>query len=107
MRLLPGHRDHAAYVLLAVVAQIAPRERHAPRLGIEEAQEQVDDSGLSGAAGPYERHAAARVEAQAQPVERRALAGAIARADLLQCDGERPFRRRRRRDRIEDGGLAI
>ena len=107
MRVLAGHRDRAAHVLLAVVAQVAPRERHAPRLGIEEAQEQVDDGGLPGAARAHERDAAARLEAQADPVERRALAGRVARAHVLQRHRERPRRRGQRRGGIDDGGLAI
>ncbi len=38
--------------LEAVLAQVATRQRHPSRLGIEEAQQQVRDGGLPGAAGP-------------------------------------------------------
>ena len=52
-----------ADVVLAVLAQVAAGERDAARLGVEEAQQQVRDRRLAGAARPDERDARARARA--------------------------------------------
>ena len=70
MRVLAGDGDRAAHVLLAVLAQVAAGERDAALLGVEEAQEQVRDRRLAGAARPEQGDAAARLEPQAEAVER-------------------------------------
>ena len=69
MRLLPGDRDRAAHVILAVVAQVATGERHPPLLGVEEAQQQVGDGRLAGAARTDQRDPLARLEPEADVVE--------------------------------------
>ena len=72
MRVLAGERERAADVLLAVLAQVAAGERHAALLRVEEAQEQVRDGRLAGAARADERDAAARLEREADVVAARA-----------------------------------
>ena len=89
MRVLAGDGDHAAHVLLAVVAQVLAGERHAPALRVEEAQQQADDRRLAGAARAEERDAPARLEAQAEAVERGPLVGGVAGAHVLERDRER------------------
>ncbi len=60
-----------------------PGERHAPRLGIEEAKQQVDDRRLPSSARPDERDALPGLEPDAEAVER----GKTRRADTAR---ERP-----------------
>ena len=61
---LAGQRERAANVLLPVLAHVAAGDRDAPLLGVEEAQEQVRDGRLAGAARPDERDPPARLEAE-------------------------------------------
>ena len=103
----PATAITCAHVLLAVGAQVVPRERHPAMLGIEEAQEQVRDRRLPRPARPDERDPPARVEPQGEAVERRRLAGRVAGAHPLERDRERPDRRRERVGGVGHGRLAV
>ena len=63
VRFLAGEGERAADVLLAVLAHVATRDRDAPLVGVEEAEEQVRDRRLSRSARPDERDAPARARA--------------------------------------------
>ena len=63
MRVLAGHGEGATDVLLAVCAKIPTGQGDAACLGIEEAQEQVDDRRLPRAARSDERDPLARARA--------------------------------------------
>ena len=63
MSVLPGERERAADVFLRVLANVAAVDRDSARARIEEAEQQVDDGRLSGAARPDERDVAARARA--------------------------------------------
>ena len=52
VRLLAGERERAADVFLAQLAEVAAGERDAAALRVEEAQQQVRDGRLAGAARP-------------------------------------------------------
>ena len=99
MRVLAGDRNGAPDVRLAVVAKAPSGERHPSLLRIEEAKQQICDSGLPGAAGPHERNPLSRLEPQAHAVERRASLARVPRAHPLELDHERPGRSRKRSPR--------
>ena len=88
-----------------VVAKVALRERHASRFGIEEAQQQVGDGGLPGAAGADERDALTRRESQADAIQSEIRLVRVAGAHVVERDGERPGRRRGRHRRVAHGRL--
>ena len=58
VRVLAGDRDRAADVRLAVLAQVAPRERHPPASGSRKRSSRLTTVVLPGAAGADERDAA-------------------------------------------------
>ena len=78
VRVLPGDGEHAANVLLPVVAQVHAVEHDPPRLGIEEAQQQIDDCRLAGSARADQGNAPARHQLQARPRQRRWLVRRVA-----------------------------
>ena len=86
MRLLTGEREDPADVLLAVLARVPAGDRDRSLLRVEEAEEEVGDGRLAGAARPDQRHAAARVEAEVEPLEHRGLVGRVARGHSLERD---------------------
>src|SRR5512133_2225910 len=102
VRVLPRDRDHSADVLLAIAAQILAGQGDASSLRVDEAQEQADDRGLAGAAPSDEYDASPRFEPEAEAVERRLLAGAVAGADVLELDRERRNERREGLRGIDD-----
>ena len=61
-----------------------PAERHAAFLGIEEAEQQVRDRRLAGAARPDERDPPAWLEPQVEAAQRRRLSGRVAGGDTLE-----------------------
>ena len=71
MRVLAGDGDHAPDVVLAVLASIASGHHHASALRIEEAQQEVRDRRLAGAARAEERDALARLEPQGHILDAR------------------------------------
>ena len=105
VRVLPGHGDGPANVLLPVLAQVPPAEGDASLLRIEEPKEQVRDSALSRAARTEERDSAPGLEPEAKAVKRRGLAGCVACANVLERDDKGPRRQRQRLLRIGDRGL--
>ena len=105
MRVLPGHGDYPADILLAVHAQIVPGEGHPATLRVDEPQEQVRHRALARAARAEERDPAPRLEAQAEAVERRRLARRVARADVLELDDDGSRRQRQRLLRVGDRRL--
>jgi len=60
---LPRDRDRAANILLPVVAEVAPAEGYPSGFRFEEADEEVRNGRLAGAARADESHPAARFEA--------------------------------------------
>ena len=91
----PGDGDRTPDVRLAVVAQVAAGERDPPALGVAEAEQELDDRGLAGAARSDERHAGAGRQAEVDAVQRGLLAVRVAGTDALEREGERRPRRRR------------
>src|SRR5262249_27592232 len=107
VRVLAGDGDRAPHVLLPVLAQVAARERDAAGLGVEEADEQVDDRRLAGAARAAQPDPPARLETEIRAVEHKRLAGGVAGADVLERDRERRRRQWYRRVGVCDCRLAI
>ena len=106
MRVLAGHGDHPAHVLLAIVAQIAAAEDDAPGFRVEEAEEHVRHGRLSGAARSEQGDLPARVEPEVEAVERRRLARRVPRADAFEREPELGGCGRRL-GRVDDGRLAV
>ena len=69
MRLLAGERERSSHVLLPHLPHVAAADRDPPRLGVEEAEEEVRHGGLAGAALADERDPAAGLEPQVEAVE--------------------------------------
>ena len=90
MGVLAGDRDRPPDVVLAVVAQVAPGQRHPAELGVEEAQQQVDDGRLAGAARTDERDPLSRFEPEADAVDGRTRLARVAGAYVLERNRERP-----------------
>ena len=86
MRVLVGDGDGAPHVSLAELAQVAAAEHHAPLLGVEEAEHEVDDRRLAGSALPDERDPPPRLEAKAEAVEHGIFLGRITGADVFECE---------------------
>ena len=86
MRLLAGEREGAADVLLPVFAHVAAGDRDAAPLRVEEAEQEVRDRGLAGAARPDERDARAGVEPEVEARERGPVAARVARRHALEHD---------------------
>ncbi len=105
--LLPREREGPADVLLPQPADVDAVERDPARLGIEEAQEQVRDRRLPGAARADECQAAPGIEPEVEAVERRRLAGRVRGRHALQRDGDPPSRRRRGLGWIGHPRLAV
>ena len=96
-----GDGDQAPHILLAVGAQVVPAQRHPAGLGIEEAQQEVDDGRLAGAARADQRHSGARLEPQVETVQHCAGARRVADPDALERElGDARGRRE------GDGGVA-
>ena len=72
VRLLAGEREGAADVLLPVLAHVAAGDRDAALLRVEEAQQEVRDRRLAGAARPDERDPRAGLEPQVEAARARA-----------------------------------
>ncbi len=107
MRVLARDGDRPPHVLLPVVAQVAPGERHPAALGVEEPDEQVRDRRLPGAARPHESDAAARLQPEIGALEDRRLAVAVAGADGLEGNGERPVGKLGGARRVRDCRVAV
>ena len=107
MRVLSRDGDRAANVLLSILAHVATAERDAAGLGVEEADEQVRDRRLAGAARPDERDPAAWLEPEIDAVEREWVARRVARADAFERDRERLRRERHGVVGVCDRGLAV
>ena len=90
MGVLAGDRDHAPDVVLAVLANILSGHRHPAALGIEEPQQQVCDRRLAGAARTEQRDPLARLEPEADAVDRGALLTRIPRRHTFERHRERP-----------------
>src|SRR5438093_3136815 len=99
--------DYAAYVLLAVAAQVLAVERHAAPLRVEEAEEKLDDRRLAGPARAEQDDSPPRVEAQAEAVERRPLSRAVAGADVFELDRDWALRCGERLRGVDDPRHAI
>ena len=107
VRLLPRERKGAADVLLSELAEIATVDRHAPRLGIEEAEKEVRDGRLARAARADERHPPARVDSHGELLEDGLRCGRVPRGDALQRDGDLAARGGSRIARVGHHGLTI
>ncbi len=105
--LLPREREGPAHVLLPQPADVDAVERDPARLGIEEAQEQVRDRRLPGAARADECQAAPGIEPEVEAVESRRLPGRVRRCHSLQSDGDLPSRGRRGLRWIGHARLAV
>ena len=101
VRVLAGERERAPDVVLPELADVAAAERDAALLGIEEAQQQVRDRRLAGAARPDERDPPSRLEPEVEAAQRRRLARRVAGGHALERDGRRQLAARAaaRRDR--------
>jgi hypothetical protein len=89
MRLLTGHRDRSANVILTVVAQVAAGQRQPPLLGVEETQEEVGDGRLARTARTEERDPLAGLEPEADIIDGRTGLTRVPRAHVLELHGER------------------
>ena len=89
MRVLAGDGDRPADVLLAVAAQILSGEGDAPPLGIDEAQQEPDDRRLPGAASSEQHDSRARIEPEAEVVQRGPFVRPVPRSHVFEHDGER------------------
>ena len=94
MPVLPGHGDRRADVLLAQLAGVATADRHPPLLGVEKPQQEVRHGRLPGPALADEGDSAARLEPQRRSLQYRRVVRPVARADVLQADGDRGHRQR-------------
>ncbi len=95
-----------ADVSLAVLANVALVDRDATAERIEEAQQEVDDRRLTGAARADKRDLSSGLETEVQPVQDR-LAVEIAGGHVLERDRRRGVRSRQRMRRVSDGRLTI
>ncbi len=84
VRVLARDGDRPSDVFLAILAEVEARERHASVLGIEEAQEEVDDRRLARAARPHQSDLAPGIEPEAHAVESRRLVRRIACGDSVE-----------------------
>ena len=96
-----------ADVRLTVLAEVSVGDCDSAILGVEEAKEQVGNSGLSGAARADERNSPPWLEAQVEVSERRLLAGGVAGGNALQGNYGSVGRRRQRCRRVGHHRLSI
>ena len=84
-----------------------PADRHPASLRVEEAQQQIRDRRLAGAARPDERDPPARLQPEVEAGQRRRLARRIAGGHALERDGRRELGHGTRPGRVPDRRLAV
>ena len=89
VRALGGEGDRAAHAVGGPRPRVAPVEEEAPRGDVPEAQEQVDEGGLAGAARAHDGDAPARLEAEAHAVERGAGLAGVGEAQVAHLEDPR------------------
>ena len=107
MRVLTGERKRSPDVVLAKLADVVARERHTALLRIEEAEQEVRDRRLAGAARPDERDPPARLEPQIEAAQRRRLSRRVAGSNTLEGHDRGKRGRRARLGGIAHGRLAV
>ena len=102
MRLLTGEREGSSNVLLPHLPHIAPADRDASGLRVEEAEEESCHGRLAGTALSDERDPAAGLDPQVKFVQHGSPTGLVAHGHSLQRDGSRTGGYLERRVRVDD-----
>ena len=89
MRPLGGEGDRLAHAVGGPGPRVLPVEEEAPGGNVPEAQQQVDQGGLAGAARAHDRDAPPRLEAEAHAVEREAGLARVGEAEVAHLEGSR------------------
>ncbi len=93
---LRDHRQPATPLLGREVAQVPACEQDAACRAVPEAQQELDQGGLAGAAGTDDGDLRARRQIKADAIQRRRQVGGIAEAEVV--NPERQLARRRQRE---------
>ena len=106
VRALGGEGDRLAHAVGGPRPPVAPVEEEAPRGDVPEAQEEVDEGGLAGAARAHDGNAPPGLEAEAHPVEREAGLAGVGEAQVAHFEDERGPARAGRLGLDDRGRLA-